>query len=276
MSRPVFVIPFLAFALQVSQAQLSSHGAPASATSPTADGRQHGVPATVLSPTPLPPGVHAPLRSGVNIHGPMRRFGSQHQHRPQTFVPVPLFYPIYSDGAYPSPADPYVSDPSTSADPAQTNSAQTAQGSANPSSTNPSSSSQSSGSQGDDELRAAYLQGAHDALTRREQGDSRYGDHYMDSRERDSRERSRQEAGAQQKSQASSTEFSMIPVEDKTPATVFIFKDGHQLETKNYAIMGGTLFDFSGKMLKKVQLDDLDSAATAKANDDRGVVVKLQ
>jgi hypothetical protein len=271
MSRPIFVIPFLAFALQVSQAQLSSHGAPASATSPTADGRQHGVPATVLSPTPLPPGVHAAQRSGVNIHGPMRRFGSQRQHRPQTFVPVPLFYPIYSDGAYPSPADPYVSDPSTSADPAQTNSAQATQGSANPSSTNPGSTNQ-----GDDELRAAYLQGAHDALTRREQGDSRYGDHYMDSRERDSRERSRQEAGAQQKSQASSTEFSMIPVEDKTPATVFIFKDGHQLETKNYAIMGGTLFDFSDKMLKKVQLDDLDSAATAKANDDRGVAVKLQ
>jgi hypothetical protein len=260
MSRPVFVIPFLAFALQVSQAQLSSHGAPASVTSPTADGRQHGVPATVLSPTPLPPGVHAPLRSGVNIHGPMRRFGNQHQHRPQAFVPVPLFYPIYSDGAYPSPADPYVSDPSASADPAQTNSAPT-----NSSSTN----------QGDDELRAAYLQGAHDALTRREQGDSRYGEHYMDSREGDSRERGRQEAAAQQKAQASNAEFSMIPVEDKTPATVFIFKDGRQLETKNYAIMGGTLFDFSGKMLKKVQLDDLDSAATVKANDDRGVPVKL-
>lgn len=265
MSRPVFVIPFLAFALQVSQAQLSSHGAPASATSPTADGRQHGVPASVLSPTPLPPGVHAPLRSGVSIHGPMRRFGSQRQHRPQAFVPVPLFYPIYSDGAYPSPADPYVSDPSASTDPAQTNSGQTAQGSANQSVSSP-----NSANQGDDELRAAYLQGAHDALTRREQGDSRYGEHYMDSRER-----SRQEAAAQQKAQASNTEFSMIPVEDKTPATVFIFKDGHQLETKNYAIMGGTLFDFSGKMLKKVQLDDLDSAATVKANDDRGVAVKL-
>jgi hypothetical protein len=260
MSRPVFVIPFLAFALQVSQAQLSGHGAPASATSPTADGRQHGVPASVLSPTPLPAGVHAPQRSGVSIHGPARRFGSQHQHRPQVFVPVPLFYPIYNDGAYPSAADPYVPDTSASADPAQTNSAQTAQGPAN---------------QSDDDLRAAYLQGAHDALTRQEQGDNRYGEHYMDSREKDSRERSRQEAAAQQKPQASSSEFSMIPVEDKTPATVFIFKDGHQLETKNYAIMGGTLFDFSGKMLKKVQLDDLDSAATMKANDDRGVPVKL-
>ena len=64
-------------------------------------------------------------------------------------------------------------------------------------------------------------------------------------------------------------------VEDKTPATVFIFKDGHQLETKNYAIMGGTLFDFSSKVLKKIQMDEIDSAATLKANDDRGVVMKL-
>jgi hypothetical protein len=259
MSRPFFVVPFLAFTLQVSQAQLSSHGAPASATSPTADGRQHGVPATVLSPTPLPPGVHAPLRSGVVIHGPARRFGSR-PRRPQAFVPVPLFYPIFSDDAYSSPADPYVPDPAASADAAQANSAQTAQGSVNPGSAN----------QGNDELRAAYLQGAHDALTRREQGDSRYGEHYLDSRER-----SRQEAAQQQKAQASNAEFSVVPIEDKTPATVFIFKDGHQMETKNYAIMGGTLFDFSGKMLKKVQLDDLDSAATVKANDDRGVAVKL-
>ena len=64
-------------------------------------------------------------------------------------------------------------------------------------------------------------------------------------------------------------------MEDKSPATVFIFKDGHQMETKNYAIMGGTLFDFSGKTLKKIQIDELDSAATLKANDDRGTVMKL-
>ncbi len=66
------------------------------------------------------------------------------------------------------------------------------------------------------------------------------------------------------------------PVEDKSTPTIFIFKDGHQLETKNYAIMGGTLFDFSGKVLKKIQMDEIDSAATLKANDDRGVVMKLQ
>jgi hypothetical protein len=95
----------------------------------------------------------------------------------------------------------------------------------------------------------------------------------------DSRERSQQQPAADQRSNPDQTnskaDFSMIPPEDKTPATVFIFKDGHQLETKNYAIMGGTLFDFSGKLVKKIQLDDLDPTATVKANDDRGVQVKL-
>ena len=55
----------------------------------------------------------------------------------------------------------------------------------------------------------------------------------------------------------------------------FIFKDGHQIETRNFAIMGETLYDFSGSVLKKVQLTDLDKNATVKANDDRGITVKL-
>jgi hypothetical protein len=261
MSRPIFVIPFLAIALQVSQAQFSNHGAPASVVSPTADGRQHGVPASVLSPTPLPFGVNRPLPPGVRINGPLRRFGNPHGHR-RAFVPVPIFYAIYTDGAYPSVADPYVPESQAQADPAQTQPAPA--------------------NQSDDELQAAYLQGARDALAQQRdaltrQNDSRYGDHYMDSRER------RQEPAAQEKKperkstpdQDTVAARSAPPVEDKSPATVFVFKDGHQLETRNYAIMGGTLFDFSGKALKKIQIEELDSEATMKANDDRGVLVKL-
>jgi hypothetical protein len=98
----------------------------------------------------------------------------------------------------------------------------------------------------------------------------------MDSRER----RQQQKDPEKETARKSSTNEERAaapqpPVEDKSPATVFIFKDGHQMETKNYAIMGGTLFDFSGKILKKIQIDELDSAATIKANDDRGVVMKL-
>jgi hypothetical protein len=251
MSRRLFMLLFSAFALQVSLAQTFSHGAPASVVSPTADGRQHGVPASVVSPTQLPFGVH-PQRS-VRIHGPLRRFGNPRSHR-QVFLPIPVFYPYYSDESYPSAADPYV--PENSADAAPAQQAQ----------------QQASGERSDDELRAAYLQGARDAMSR--QADSRYGEHYTDSREH--RRQPEEERKSDKQSQSSDTEAQApAPVEDKTPATVFIFKDGHQLETKNYAIMGGTLFDFSSKILKKIQMDEIDSAATLKANDDRGVTMKL-
>lgn len=249
MSRRVLIVPFLAFALQVSLAQTFSHGAPASVVSPTGDGRQRGAPASVLSPTPLPFGIH-PQRS-IHIHGPLRRFGNPRSHR-QVFLPIPVFYPYYADENYPSAADPYV--PENSADPAPAQ--------------------QASNERSDDELRAAYLQGARDAMNR--QADSRYGEHYTDSRERRRQQPQEERKSDKRSEQGDDTEAQVpAPVEDKTPATVFIFKDGHQLETKNYAIMGGTLFDFSSKVLKKIQMDEIDSAATLKANDDRGVVMKL-
>jgi len=249
MSRSVCVFTFLAFALQVSQAQTFSHGVPASVVSPTADGRQHGVPASVVSPTQLPFGVQPPQRS-IRIHGPLRRFGNPRSHR-QVFLPIPVFYPFYNDGSYPSAADPYVPD-SSSADPAPAQ-------------------QQAASDRSDDELRAAYLQGARDAMIR--QSDSRYGEHYTDSRER--RRQHQEERKSDKQSQPNDDPPAAIPVEDKAPATVFIFKDGHQLETKNYAIMNGTLFDFSSKTLKKIQMEEIDSAATLKANDDRGVTMKL-
>ena len=55
------------------------------------------------------------------------------------------------------------------------------------------------------------------------------------------------------------------------PATVLIFKDGHKSEVRNYAIVGGTLFDFTDGRSHKILLADLDLPATLKANDDRGV-----
>src|SRR5216684_3119780 len=252
MSRPVFIIPFLAFVLQASQAQIFSHGAPASVVSPTADGRQHGVPASVVSPTQLPFGVH-PQRS-VRIQGPMRRFGNPHEPRRHTFVPVPVFYSYYyGNGGDPSAADPYVPDTSADSAPAQP-----------------------AADRSDDQLRAAYLQGSRDAMSR--QDDSRYGEHYTDSRERSRQQPTQEERKSDKRSKPSddSQTQAASPVDDKTPATVFIFKDGHQLETKNYAIMGGTLFDFSSKLLKKIKMDEIDSVATLKANDDRGVTMKLQ
>jgi hypothetical protein len=166
-------------------------------------------------------------------------------------VSIPVFYPIYADSGYPSVADPYVPDAPAAA-PAD-----------------PAPAAEAAPARSEDELRAAYLQGARDAMSRQE--DSRYGEHYMDSRER----RQQNEPSRKSSTNEDPAAAPPAPAEDKSPATVFIFKDGHQMETKNYAIMGGTLFDFSGKTLKKIQIDELDSAATMKANDDRGVVMKL-
>lgn len=253
MLRTAFLSPLLVLGLQLAQAQIfpsgppasalsPTHGQisgpPASALSPTPDGRLHGVPASALSLKPVPPGVNRPghVFLGNDPHRPFRSFDPHHRRR--IIVPVPLFYPAYG-GDYTSEAiaDPNVAD---AADQPQADDAATASN--------------------EDALRQAYLQGAHDAL--RNELDS---------------------AQAQQKPAAPArSPFKKPPDEteapqqsDDSPATVFIFKDGHQLETKNYAIMGQTLYDLSGSSVKKVPLNDLDSAATQKANDDRGIQVKL-
>jgi hypothetical protein len=59
------------------------------------------------------------------------------------------------------------------------------------------------------------------------------------------------------------------------PSTVLIFKDGHQQEISNYAIVGSTLYDLSDGRSKRVQLTDLDLSATVKENDQRGVEFQL-
>lgn len=258
MYRRVILAAFLALALQAMQAQTFSRGIPAGATSPEPDGRQHGIPASVVSPTPLPFGVNPPLRPpNVRVHGPLRRFGTPRHHARPLFVPVPVFYSYYTDGAYPSIIDPTTPDTgsATQADPAQTQQAAGNEQAANET------------GRSDDELRAAYLQGARDALRDQQ---SRYGEHSFGSREQ------QQPAPARERAKHTEELGPPAPPENKSPATVFILKDGHQLETRNYAIMGETLYDFSGSTPRKIQLNEIDSAATVKANDDRGVQIKLQ
>jgi hypothetical protein len=57
-------------------------------------------------------------------------------------------------------------------------------------------------------------------------------------------------------------------------ATVLVFRDQHKEEVSNYAIVGQTLWSFSGQRTKKIPLADLDIVATEKANDDRGVTFR--
>ena len=59
------------------------------------------------------------------------------------------------------------------------------------------------------------------------------------------------------------------------PPTVLVFRDQHQQEIQNYAIVGQTLWSFTSQRTQKIPLADLDIAATQKANDDRGVTFRL-
>jgi len=53
--------------------------------------------------------------------------------------------------------------------------------------------------------------------------------------------------------------------------TVLIFRDGHQTEVLNYAIVGQTLYDLGTFVAHKIPLADLNLKATIKANQERGV-----
>jgi hypothetical protein len=59
------------------------------------------------------------------------------------------------------------------------------------------------------------------------------------------------------------------------PATVLVFKDGHQVQVTNYVIQGTTLFNLGGAGPRKIALSDLDVAATEAANDNQGVEFRL-
>lgn len=60
------------------------------------------------------------------------------------------------------------------------------------------------------------------------------------------------------------------PAQPQEPS-VLVYRDGHQLEVQNYAIVGDALYDFTPGHARKVPLSQLDLPATVKANDDRGV-----
>jgi hypothetical protein len=57
--------------------------------------------------------------------------------------------------------------------------------------------------------------------------------------------------------------------------TLLVFKDGHQLELGNYAIIGAILFDLTPGHARRIALADLDLEATRKHNDDRGISFQL-
>jgi len=63
--------------------------------------------------------------------------------------------------------------------------------------------------------------------------------------------------------------------EPPQPPTTLVFKDGHQIEVNNYAIVSQILYDLTPGHARKIALADLDLVATQKQNDDRGIVFQL-
>jgi hypothetical protein len=59
--------------------------------------------------------------------------------------------------------------------------------------------------------------------------------------------------------------------EEKPPTTLFVYRDGHQMEVQDYAILGKTVWVFLDQRTRQIPLADLDLAATQRANGERGV-----
>jgi hypothetical protein len=62
---------------------------------------------------------------------------------------------------------------------------------------------------------------------------------------------------------------------ENDPATILIFRDQHQREIQNYAIVDEMLWIFSPSRIEKVPLATLDVPATMLANQNRGVDFRL-
>ncbi len=101
------------------------------------------------------------------------------------------------------------------------------------------------------------------------EGSNRYGNHYLDDREARRREEPAVSVttGSARPPQPEREDTAAAPEE---PPTVLVFKDGHQREVHNYAIIGTTLWDLSDHLTRKIPLAEIDLDATTKLNDERG------
>jgi len=245
--RPAFFSLLLAFAFTVSAlAQVNIPGVLSTKPAPVPDGRARGVPSTATAPHPdrnsrgVSPTATKPAQSfrRLSVRLPVP-FGDPHR-RHREFVAIPLFYPVYlyANNSLVPQEQPAPEGPASADDQA---------------------------------LQDAYNRGAQDALAQ-QRNQTRNDQRVTDSREDDFR----QPANARTQTAVAEPPRFIEPEPDNAPPTVFIFKDGHRIETKNFAIMGQTLFDFSAKPLRKIQLTDLDLAATTKVNDEMGNSLRLQ
>jgi hypothetical protein len=76
---------------------------------------------------------------------------------------------------------------------------------------------------------------------------------------------------AQSSTHGAPTPAAPPPSEPPPPTTVFVYRDGHQMEAQNYAMLGNTLWVFSDQQTRQFPLGDIDLTATERVNEERGV-----
>ena len=62
-----------------------------------------------------------------------------------------------------------------------------------------------------------------------------------------------------------------LSAKEPAVATVFVFRDGHRISAKSYALAGQTLWIFSEQAAHKYQISDLDASATEQVNAANGI-----
>jgi hypothetical protein len=83
-------------------------------------------------------------------------------------------------------------------------------------------------------------------------------------------------AGPMRETYQTSDEGQRTSAVDPQPTTILVFRDGHQLEIGNYAIVGDTLYNMAGVgETHKISLADLDLDKTVQVNRARGYDFRL-
>ena len=83
-------------------------------------------------------------------------------------------------------------------------------------------------------------------------------------------------APARHESTQATTEAKLEPApavpQEELPMTTLVYRDGHKVELRNYAIVGNNVVDLTkASFLKKIPLDSLDLEATRRENEENGV-----
>jgi len=81
----------------------------------------------------------------------------------------------------------------------------------------------------------------------------------------------REEQSAREYLRPPTAETRATASQERPLSTLLVYRDGHQLEVQNYALMGDTVWVLGDQTTRKIPLNDLDLDVTQKLNADRGV-----